>query len=189
MLNLSLSNLSITKKEERIIANLSLHNIGNLDIEKIKFEIEIGKQFAFEEIADISLKIGETKTYELKSRYLTKSNSEFYMCIKGSAISPYLDIDESNNTVCIENNTSSPILKLYPNPTDKRITLIYKALQNQDTDVEIIDLSGKIIKKINTSITTGVHKYYFNISNLAKGKYKIRIISKENTAIKEFIKL
>ena len=189
MLNLSLSDLTIKEKDEQITTSLLLHNIGNLDIDKIQLRIEIGKQYAFDEMLDISLKIGETKTYELKSRYLTKKDQAFYMCVKGTAISPYTDIDESNNTVCVESNTSSPILKIYPKPSEKEITIVYKALQNQDVEVDIIDLSGKIIKKTTIPVISDVHKYYFDISNLAKGKYKIRIVSKENTAVEEFIKL
>ncbi len=81
------------------------------------------------------------------------------------------DIEEVSNKNCII---------IYPNPANEYITIegIYPGR------IEIMNLQGKIIKKLNTSGT----KTEIDISKLESGVYTIRIETNEEIIMKKFVK-
>jgi hypothetical protein len=73
----------------------------------------------------------------------------------------------------------SNFVKLYPNPTSHQLT-IETALKV--SKINIIDVTGKIIKTINTNTNT------IDVSDLSNGIYSIKLITKEKTITNKFVK-
>ena len=61
---------------------------------------------------------------------------------------------------------------IYPNPTSDRLNIHFGGLNNQDLEVELLDLQGKIIQrtKINKGQTIG----NFDIHNVYSGVYFVK---------------
>jgi hypothetical protein len=74
---------------------------------------------------------------------------------------------------------------VYPNPTDNELFVDMKNIDEDVTSIEILDLSGKILQVVPANQGTVVK---MNTENLAQGMYQIKIVSKEYTVTKRFVK-
>ena len=86
-----------------------------------------------------------------------------------------------------KNTTNTPTLSLFPNPASEFIKLNLTGINNnENTSVEIIDLIGKISKKLSLNqIISGGNK--INISDLKKGTYFCKVSSPNYTITKKFL--
>ncbi len=67
-------------------------------------------------------------------------------------------------------------LSLYPNPTDGFTTLSFDAKDNGDVNIQIIDLTGKVVRTLNNiTYETGKNSYTLDVQGLATGIYVVNI--------------
>ncbi len=99
-----------------------------------------------------------------------------------------VDIDERSNyynIISLLNTTNGYQFKVLPNPASDLIAIQYNnGLLEQDTDVKLFDISGKLINQ--TKINKGQTIAYFNIETLYSGTYIVRI---QNNLLSESIKV
>ena len=77
-------------------------------------------------------------------------------------------------------------ITVYPNPTSENLILDLAALNNQKVSLQVMDMQGKQVKKVEGVTTSS--KTMLDISNLSKGNYMLNVISKEGTITRKFIK-
>lgn len=68
--------------------------------------------------------------------------------------------------------------KLFPNPSNSQVIIIYYADRDGECEIKIIDQKGRIVDNIlNIRYNSGENEYIYNCSNLSVGIYIMRIIS------------
>ncbi len=72
---------------------------------------------------------------------------------------------------------------LYPNPAQSFINVEYSSLPDDDTRIEILDGSGRMVHSQNAANTT--NRIDFN--NLAPGMYYLRSVINQSQQVKKFI--
>jgi photosystem II stability/assembly factor-like uncharacterized protein len=71
-------------------------------------------------------------------------------------------------------------LKVYPNPTNNKITIDFTLLKDEQVQLNIIDITGKIVSSNNIgNRDIGLHSEIINCSNLPSGMYFVNL--KTNT--------
>jgi hypothetical protein len=112
-----------------------------------------------------------TTTYSIGGLFTAPTKTCSVAGTKSIVVNPCTGIFESEK---------SSTLKVYPNPAST--TLYFDLDDRRDSELEIIDLSGRVI------ITTKL-KQQIDISSLTKGIYCIRIISEDKTiSYSKFVK-
>ena len=96
-----------------------------------------------------------------------------------SNLHPKLIITYTNPVGIEVAENSTVLLKIYPNPTSNQLTI---NTEIEILEIEIIDLTGKIIMTTNGNSTT------INVTDLTPGSYFIKVITEENTITKKFVK-
>lgn len=76
---------------------------------------------------------------------------------------------------------------VYPNPSNKNITVELNLKSSEKTTFELIDLTGKIVLSKTAFLPQGESMQNFDISGLAKGAYLMRIVSKNESETKKII--
>jgi hypothetical protein len=66
-------------------------------------------------------------------------------------------------------------VSIFPNPTNGVINLDLYTEKNQNTTIHISDISGRIVKKIQSKSTKGMNHYQLNVAELAEGLYTIQV--------------
>jgi hypothetical protein len=75
---------------------------------------------------------------------------------------------------------------LYPNPSTGLTKLQLVSSTRGETLIELIDLSGSVIKSEMANIEVGINEIQLNYSNLEKGVYFIRYQNGNVTETKKF---
>ncbi len=66
-------------------------------------------------------------------------------------------------------------VSIFPNPTNGVINLDLYTEKNQNTTIHISDISGRVVKKIQSKSTKGMNHYQLNVAELAEGLYTIQV--------------
>ena len=80
---------------------------------------------------------------------------------------------DNYNTTAEELSEKDYIFKLFPNPTSGALNVEFSQIVNEDFQIEIIDLLGRVI---HTELPLGNQTISIDISHLTSGSYLIRVI-------------
>ncbi len=90
------------------------------------------------------------------------------------------------NIVCtglIELGNGNASFNVYPNPVSDKITLkLNSATQPLDVNIELYDVTSKLIVKQNANFNKDKTEYKLNMSSLAEGVYYLKLNSKEGSS-------
>ena len=103
----------------------------------------------------------------------------------------YNDINNDNNRFCKSLNNNNSYASIANNPVENNLKLIIQENIDKNAKYIIFNNDGKIIKKNNIVLNTGLNSFDINVQQLSKGYYTI-VIQSENKRISEsihFIKL
>ena len=86
--------------------------------------------------------------------------------------------------------TKAEISKVYPNPVKEQLNIILNTPNSERVSIRISDLVGKTISQKELQTNQGDNNIQFNISNLSRGTYLIKVYSSNNSemSIQKFIK-
>ena len=85
----------------------------------------------------------------------------------------FVDYDSPLSIFMASKNSSS--ISLYPNPANDNITVLIESTKTANTQLEIIDLQGKVVFVQNTTAQIGITSIAIPVSNLNQGYYVCRI--------------
>ncbi len=82
------------------------------------------------------------------------------------------------------------ISDIYPNPVNKILNMIIAAPIDENVNIIITDITGKILKKHNAQVIAGNNNIKLDVNNLASGSYLLKVICNKNcnSSIVKFIK-
>ena len=81
----------------------------------------------------------------------------------------------------LPNTNLSDKFTLYPNPTRGEVSFEYDSKAATIATISIIDQSARTCKTIQVKLIAGQNKPVFNISDLSKGLYFVRMVANEET--------
>jgi hypothetical protein len=78
-------------------------------------------------------------------------------------------------------------ISVYPNPTSNELNIDIYTTKAENSTIKILDMSGRILKEIQTKLFVGANSIQTNISELATGIYTVQIL--ENNKITQVSKV
>ncbi len=83
---------------------------------------------------------------------------------------------EYSKIIALQNNEiASTIIKLYPVPAHNSVTLEFQCEKNEEVQVYISDITGKLIKQLVIAASKGFNRQEVNLDDLPFGMYNARI--------------
>jgi protocatechuate 3,4-dioxygenase beta subunit len=82
---------------------------------------------------------------------------------------------EVSNTVVLDRTNYPFTTTIYPNPTVSNVEVSFYATSADAATVRVFDMTGKLIRTISTSTTTGSNTIQVEMSDLAAGIYTIKL--------------
>lgn len=79
-------------------------------------------------------------------------------------------------------------LNIYPNPSTYQINIEFDLTENKNTSIEIKNILGQTVKKIDSGFSVGNNKIEINVSELSGGVYFIQVQNNNNIIGKKFIR-
>jgi uncharacterized protein (TIGR02145 family) len=78
-----------------------------------------------------------------------------------------------DGTLGVNTLTSNPNIQVYPNPMTDKSTLNFVVPENGNVNINLIDVSGKILYQTSSTLSSG--KYTYSISGVKTGMYFLKI--------------
>lgn len=95
----------------------------------------------------------------------------------------------SDNLIASSNEIASAIseAKVYPNPTEGDINVVFDAAQQQTVNVSVIDMLGNIVNSYSVNANQGVNSVELSTSELSSGMYMVRLANGGTTKNIQFV--
>ncbi len=113
-------------------------------------------------------------------RFGTSETTNF--CVSGGVAVPLWQSDNIYAKTLTEDVNA---LELSPNPAQDNLTIYYNLTDDFNADIQVIDITGKIILEIGNVNT---NQAQFDISNLASGFYFVKLMSGDMVLSEKFVK-
>ncbi len=99
-------------------------------------------------------------------------------------------------TICTEvsvhtstaNLPSLEALNLFPNPANDQIELSLSFTENQEVELQLVDVSGKILAQ-KTAANVLAESFVFDLMDFAEGLYFVKIRTEQGSVVRRFLKL
>lgn len=132
---------------------------------------------------------GTTSTLQ-NPTHVFQSNGNYVVCLSaGNTCGSNNTCDTVNITVVgIEEPAFGQSLELYPNPTNGQVFVKLQLPEALDLRVSIVDLLGREVRSYEELNVSGTYQREFNLSNLGKGIYMLRIESEQGSLVRKIIK-
>ncbi len=107
-----------------------------------------------------------------------------------------LDALSCSATICTEVSVNTAtqnlpdleVLKLFPNPTQDQLNLILSFAENQDIELELVDVAGKVLGQ-KAVANVSEESFVFDVAAFAEGLYFIKIRTAKGSVVRRFLKL
>ena len=70
-------------------------------------------------------------------------------------------------------------IKVFPNPTNDEVTIEMESNFSGKTTIKLLDITGRLIKQIQTTATKGLNQISIGMKELAAGNYTLQLIHNE----------
>lgn len=157
------TNIKIMFDED--VEQTSAENAANYVIDN-GITVESAKQHSFNK-AQVNLTISSLMSGE--NYNITINNVED---LAGNMMEEHT---EAFSYVGIDEVFENGIVKVYPNPANDNLNISFSLLDENDIEISLNDVSGRIVKKSEFSALSGQQQLLFNISDLGKGFYVLNI--------------
>lgn len=77
---------------------------------------------------------------------------------------------------------------VYPNPADNNINIALTLAESQNTVINVLDISGKIVKTINVGEVNGDRNIQIALDEFTTGVYFIELVNSNGKQVKKFVK-
>lgn len=86
-------------------------------------------------------------------------------------------------------NENAAIFSMYPNPASSYVLLNFGVAQNTVLDLALLDINGKLVKKISkpTSLSSGNYVQEFDVSDLKPGVYLLQINTNKKPIVRKLV--
>jgi hypothetical protein len=72
--------------------------------------------------------------------------------------------------------SNGSVINVYPNPAKDNVTVEYASNSNASLSLQVIDMSGRIIKQIQTKVTSGNNAILISLDGVSAGMYQLQLI-------------
>lgn len=101
---------------------------------------------------------------------------------------------EGNNSLvkqqeCMASDLKEDIIitHVFPNPTSSFINIQFLSLNESETTLEILDISGALIRDLTTVPMIGLNRAYFDLEGYTSGTYLIRLKQANFSTVGQFV--
>ncbi len=115
----------------------------------------------------------ENATYEITDATSLPGSTTILVTAEDGVSEQTYTINFSVITGIADNFLQANLIKSYPNPFNSSTTIEFYVNQNDNVQITVCDIAGKMIAQNYQSITRGIHSYEFTASS--KGMYFINV--------------
>lgn len=103
-------------------------------------------------------------------------------------LAPVVRIRMNEDELSVEENPSQTSFIVYPNPANEMVTVNLTLVNSENTVINVLDITGKVIKTINVGTVNGDQNVNISVDDLTTGVYFIELVTPEGKQVKKIVK-
>lgn len=101
---------------------------------------------------------------------------------------PIVRVRLNEGEVGVDETAIPAYFTVYPNPVTAEINVRFATNASSATTVNVIDITGKVVRSINLGVTSGETQVKIDLIELATGIYFVELSNDQGTLVKKFVK-
>ena len=101
---------------------------------------------------------------------------------------PTVRVRLNEGEVSLEEHERTDFFSIFQNPASDAINVRFATTESTSTTVNVIDITGKVIRTINLGTTNGTQQISIDLNELTTGIYFVELVNDNGTQIKKFVK-
>jgi hypothetical protein len=93
-----------------------------------------------------------------------------------------------NDFTTIEDEVTEDKFSIFPNPANEAINIAISLTNSENTVINVLDISGKIVKTMNLGNVQGEKNLTISLDNMTTGVYFVEMTNEAGTQVKKFVK-
>ena len=187
--DLALVDLEFQTQGGRLVLNAFIGNNGNVAVTSFDSDIQVGRDVKFSINSETEILPGQIIDYPLGSEigYLPGRDLP-YTCLKISNPNDQIEIDTTNNILCIGLNEQKAIFDApYPNPAEDEVKLTVILPEPGEVNLEITSSDGKELVKTSFTLDKGPSIIDYPLIGWSEGLYFFKFSYKSQEEIHRLI--
>lgn len=88
----------------------------------------------------------------------------------------------------VEDESAEDKFSVFPNPAIDAINVAISLTNSENTVINVLDISGKVIKTVNVGNVQGEKNLSIDVQDLSTGVYFVELVNEHNKQVKKFVK-
>ena len=93
-----------------------------------------------------------------------------------------------NDFTSIEDEVTEDKFSIFPNPANEEINVAISLTNSENTVINVLDISGKVVKTINLGNVQGDKNLTISLDNMTTGIYFVEMTNEAGKQVKKFVK-
>lgn len=103
-------------------------------------------------------------------------------------LAPIVRIRLNADEVGVEESTVTTKFIVYPNPANENITVSLSLDQSENTSINVMDITGKVVKSIYLGDVNGDQNLTISLEDYTAGVYFVELVSADGKQVKKIVK-
>ncbi len=103
-------------------------------------------------------------------------------------LAPIVRVRLNEGEVSINEDTNAEFFAFYPNPASDLLNVSLSLNNSENTVINVVDISGKIVKTIQLGAVNGAAQQTISLDNMTAGVYFIELVNSNGKQVKKFVK-
>jgi hypothetical protein len=159
---------------------LTITSLGNFDLNSFIIDLEVANGVHIQELYQGGLDRNQILEYPMSSAIVFDSETDLpFFCIELIPSDSRIDLDESNNTKCLEIGTDNEPFFFRPRPNPLQDALSFMAVNVPEGPIQVdcFDMLGRpVLSESLQSTGDLVQEFTLDFSKVPDGRYVLRII-------------
>jgi len=178
-----------SKTSDFLSIGVDMTNYGTRKIDSVYLDAFVDGGTIFRETFVGTINPGAMQHYSFASQLSISNQNPQFVCITASL--PVLDQETNliNNDSCYTFSEEFFCLEPFPNPANNLLNIYFILPFDDPVEVSLYDSKGSKLKSIYAGLgTEGLNRITYNLLNLSNGIYAYKIIFRDKSVVKKFMK-
>ncbi|WKV13434.1 PKD domain-containing protein [Marivirga harenae] len=187
-LDVSLSNLRVSKDDEFTTFVLNISNRGSLVPDRIDLDVDLGS-YSVTESLETPLYPESNRNFSLSLKLTDEQlRGLSKICINATPkTGDYNDSNSQNNRLCTNLESGFKVMDIYPNPAVNQFTIPLIIPETDQLTISMEDSNGRQVKIFNYDLEAGYNEIQIQRESLSPGIYFLRFRHQGQEKVKKII--
>ena len=176
LLDVALEGMTTLSQDGKTRVSLDIRNNGTLFVNKMEIALEIGSEATVTETVEQTIAPGELFVYPLNISIDNRATTPYLCATLVTLETVFVEENLVNNLYCINLDEKSNVIKPFPNPSDRLVTVGVVLQESQKVTISMLNALGQpVLEREVSDALEGLNEFQVDVSEVGNGIYWLKL--------------